>query len=244
MSNALALTPQSVADANTMAVTLAKSKLVPDHFRDKPSDVFMAITYGLELGMPPVTSLMAIAVIKGKPTLYASAMVALVLGSGKAVYFRCVESTGTSATYETQRANSPEPERKTFTVEDAKAAGLLGGMYSKYPKQMLEARAKAYLARDVYPDVLHGMMSAEEAQELEPDAVNVEKFEAPPEHLEEVEDAEVVADATTITDAMLSCSSMAELDGLLPDLKQLKGEERDNAKQVYAAQRKTIQGAK
>ena len=230
-----------------MANTLAKSILVPDAFRNKPADVFMAITYGLELGMPPVTSLMSIAVIKGKPTLYAASMVALVLSSGKARYFRCVESDANLAIYETQRIGDSSPHRKEFSQENAKVAGLGGGMYSKYPQQMLEARAKAYLARDVYPDVLHGLMSTEEAREIEPDyGVGTADFETPPEPPAELSTdvaeqiSEINDESIGIIDQMRGCRTIDELNGLMPQLKLLDGDERALARDVYVEMKTAI----
>lgn len=227
MSKETSLVLHSISDANEMATTLAKSKLVPDAFKDKPSDVFMAITYGQELGMPAVTSLMSIAVIKGKPTLYAHAMVALVLNSEKAEYFHCVESSARHAIYETRRKGSPQPRRYEFNEEMAKAAGLLGGNYSKYGQQMYEARAKAYLAKDVYPDVLHGMMSAEEAQHTEPDGVDTDRFEAP------AEDAEIVEDAEGLLGQIHGSETLDAIHALVPQLKELSGGEREEALAAY-----------
>lgn len=260
------LTPTSIDEATTLATMLSKSVLVPEHFRGKPSDVFMAVSYGLELGMPPVTSLMSIAVIKGKPALYAHAMVALVLDSGKCEYFRRVESSSRHAIYETKRRGNPEPLRYEFNEAMAKAAGLLGGMFSKYSQQMYEARAKAYLAKDCYPDVLHGLSSYEETESEAPVAARsvVDEFSQPAPMAKpvavavpvEVIEAEVVeepapidvesdlVDEPNLIDQMLGTKSMEELDGLLPQLRTLKGAERDTAKAIYKQQRDTLQAAK
>lgn len=239
------LTPQSVSEAQTMAETLAKATIVPEAFRNKPSDVFMAISYGMEVGMSPVTALMGIAVIKGRPTLYAGTMVALVLASGKAKYFRCVSADSNSATYETHRHGDPEPCCKKFSQADAKAAGLAGGMYGKYPQQMLEARAKAWLARDVYPDVVHGMVSSEEMREIdgEPQGVDVSTFEAPPTDAEIVGDTEVKEsklDGLAAVDMILACGTMAELESVGKDLAPLKGEDREMALKTYKEHRATL----
>lgn len=224
-----------------MANTLAKSSLIPEAFRGKPAEVFFAISYGVELGMSPVTALMSISVIKGKPSLAANAMVAMVLSSGKAKYFRCVETGPDSATYETLRIGDPEPSRKTFTQSQAKAAGLAGGMYGKYPQQMLEARAKSYLARDVYPDVLHGMASTEEVMEYDGPAHVIEPSSshdgfAPPD------DPVVVTDAAGtegnqwnyIADIM-TCKTEDELSELASALGDLDDEDRKKAREAYKA---------
>ncbi len=221
-----ALVPRSITEAESLAVTLSKSQLVPEAFRNRPADTFMAIAYGLEIGIPPVSALRAVAVIKGKPTLYADAMVGLVLASGKAKYFTCVESDGIKATYETLRVGAPGPVRKTFTLEDAKQAKLTGNdTYSKYPRQMLEARAKAALARDCYPDLLHGIYSAEEASEFRDEGrvVPLRSNTAwppgvAPQQEPETQDAEIVAEGT-LEERILGAQSLEELGALLPEIK-------------------------
>jgi hypothetical protein len=54
-----------------------------------------------------------------------------------------------------------------FTVADAKKAGLWGktGPWTQYPKRMLQMRARGFALRDAFPDVLKGLVTAEEAQD-------------------------------------------------------------------------------
>lgn len=177
-SSALALIPKGIEEAERMATKLSKSEMLPPHFRDKPENVFWALAYGLEVGLTPVQSLQAIYVVHGRPGMYADAMVALVLTSGKADYFVCTSSDAKQATYETKRKGSPKERSLTVTIEDAQAAGWVSNeKYKKEPRRMLEARCKSQLARDVYPDVLRGMESAEDA---EADGPRGGGFTAPP----------------------------------------------------------------
>ena len=175
----------TVADLDTMSLRLAKSELVPLAFRDKPANVFLALNMGLELGLSPAASLRAIHVVDGKPALSADAMVAIILSSGAAKpgSFHCVESSESGAIYEAQRLGAPKPLRKSFTIQEAERAQLLGkDNWKKYPQRMLEARAKAALARDLFPDVLHGIYTPEELEPLPPapsvlDELKAELFE-------------------------------------------------------------------
>jgi hypothetical protein len=54
-----------------------------------------------------------------------------------------------------------------FSVADAKKAGLWGkqGPWTQYPKRMLQLRARGFALRDAFPDVLRGLVTAEEAQD-------------------------------------------------------------------------------
>lgn len=168
MSTALAIIPRTVDEVSSLSSRFHKSTLIPAKLRQNESDVFVTILAGQELGLSPMASLRGVNVIEGRPTLAADTMVALVLGSGKAEYFRCVEGTDKKATYETKRIGGT-PEQVTWTIEDATRAGLTGkDNWKKYPRAMLKARCRAELARDVYPDVLAGCYEHSEADEIVP----------------------------------------------------------------------------
>jgi hypothetical protein len=61
-----------------------------------------------------------------------------------------------------------EPVVRSFSVEDAKKAGLWGkaGPWQQYPKRMLQMRARGFAVRDAFPDVLRGLITAEEAADI------------------------------------------------------------------------------
>lgn len=163
MSNALI----PVDELKQLAGMLAKSSLLPPDLRGKEADIAVTVMAGRELGLAPMAALRSIYVVKGKPVLSADAMVGLVLSSGVAEYFTCVETTNTVATYETKRKGSPAAQRLSFTIEQARRAHLTGGNWQTYPEAMLRARAKAALARDVYPDALAGCYTEDEVDVLQ-----------------------------------------------------------------------------
>src|SRR5690606_20465490 len=141
-----------VDDLVSLAERLAPSQLLPEKLRGKIPDVLAIIVAGRELGLAPMASLRSLNVIEGKPVLNADGMVGIVRGSGKCVSFDLVESTDKVATFETQRTGG-KPQRMSFTIEEAKLAGLLSkDNWKKYPAAMLRARAQAALCRLVYQD--------------------------------------------------------------------------------------------
>ena len=149
----------------TFAELVMASGLALGH-RTKES-VVIALQLGGELGFTPMQSLRTIAVIQGRPVPSADGCVAAVTASGQCDYFREVETTDTHSTWETQRRGDAAPRRFTFTLDDARRAGLTHREHwLAYPKRMLAARAKKYLAQDTYPDVIGGLLSAEEALDL------------------------------------------------------------------------------
>jgi hypothetical protein len=122
---------------------------------------------GMEMGMQPLHALRSLHVMDGKPVLASEALVALVHKGGRCKYFRCVESTAEKATFETMAISDPEPTRLTFSMDDAKRAGLAGrGPWQKYPQAMLRARCAMALARAHYPDAVMGALEEGEARDI------------------------------------------------------------------------------
>ncbi len=88
------------------------------------------------------------------------------------------------ATCEAKRRGYPDANATKFSVADAKKAGLWGksGPWTQYPKRMLQLRARGFALRDAFPDVLKGLVTAEEAQDYptQPEPVVVRpKFDEP-----------------------------------------------------------------
>lgn len=159
--------PEIVVSSMTELQQLAKASADTQFFGAKtPQQALVLMLAGRDLGFSYMQSLRSFHVINGKPSLTADAMVAICLArKDLCAYFRRVSESETEATWETQRVGDPSPTRSTFTLAEAKTAGLLGNaMWSKYPKRMLSARAKAFLARDVYPELLAGFLEEGEAQ--------------------------------------------------------------------------------
>lgn len=161
----LDLGPRTFEQALTFAGYLADSELVPKDYRGKPSNCLIAMQWGAELGLKPLQAMQNIASINGRPALWGDAVIALVRAS-PLCEFVIETDDGQTATCRVKRRGEPEQSR-TFGVEDAKAAGLLGkqGPWTQYPKRMRQMRARAFALRDVFPDVLRGLPVAEEVMD-------------------------------------------------------------------------------
>lgn len=162
--------PRTVDEAGRLAAMLAKAGCLPRALQSKPADVFAVVLAGAELGLPPMAAIRGVHMIEGKPTLSADLIVGLVRRSALCKSFRVVESTSERCVVETLRAGDTQPQRETWTLEDAQRAGLGGANWKKYPKAMLVARAKAALARRVYEDLVGGCYLPDELLEELADA--------------------------------------------------------------------------
>lgn len=168
--------PRSYQQAQLMAADFAGSKLTKCRSKEQ---ALLVMATGHELGIPATTALRMIYVADfgqgDQVTLSADLMVALCLRA-KVIceYFRCQESTDERAVYATRRKGDPE-RTATFTMEDARRAklGSVGAgkdaaltNWAKYPAMMLRHRAASILAREVYPDVIGGFYTDDEAREV------------------------------------------------------------------------------
>jgi hypothetical protein len=167
--------------AKRVAHTLACSSLVPEAFRGKPNDVFVAINMGAEVGLEPFQAIQSIAVIEGKPCLYGDGLIGVVRASQKCMWIQeSLSDDGKTATCITQRAGDPKPVTATYSMTDAMQAGIDSKFnWKKHPKRMLQMRARAYCLRDAYPDLLKGLGVVEERQDHEDTPPPVTQYQLP-----------------------------------------------------------------
>jgi len=164
------LSPQSFEQALTFSQYLADSDLVPKDFKGKAGNCLIAVQWGAELGLKPMQAMQNLAIINGRPSLWGDAVLALVRASSLCEYVMETDD-GHTATCRVKRRGDPAEQIRTFSMEDAKAAGLAGkqGPWAQYPKRMRQMRARAFALRDVFPDVLRGLPVAEELMDTPPE---------------------------------------------------------------------------
>lgn len=168
------LQPNSFAELVQFANMAAKSALVPKDYQGRPENVMLAVQMGSEIGLSPMQALQNIAVVNGRPAVWGDAMPGLckasavcddieesLTGEGDAMIATCIA-----------RRRGAKPVTATFSAADAKRAGLWSkpGPWQQYPQRMLKMRARSWALRDAFPDVLKGLIAAEEAGDIPPDA--------------------------------------------------------------------------
>jgi len=152
--------------ARPVAELLAKSELVPKGFQGKPMDILIAGAMGARLGLDLFSSLSGIAVVNGRATLWGDALLA-VCQQHPAWEDYQQEITGEGDAQQavvTVKRKGRSPHTETFSVADAKRAGLWGkqGPWSQHPKRMMALRARAFALRTVFADALAGFHAKEE----------------------------------------------------------------------------------
>ena len=174
--------------ASRIAKVLAASTLVPKHFQGRPEDVIVAMQCGAEIGLPPMAALQSIAVINGRPGLYADGFLGVimaspayrqhaefyVLDSGEAVdHLRAVDlqKDETRAVVKFWRKGIADPFVGEFSIADAKRAKLWGkqGPWTDYPARMLRWRARGFAGRDGFAAELRGIKLTAELEDTPAD---------------------------------------------------------------------------
>jgi len=160
------------------AKILSVSGLMPNGLQ-KPESIFVAIQMGLEVGLSPMQAVQNIAVINGKPALWGDAVLALVLKSNQVKDFSerfegDFPNDNFTAICEVERLGFKTIIKRTFSVIDAKNAGLWTysnnnksqhSPWAKYPKRMLQMRARSWALRDGFSDYLKGFGVVEEVRD-------------------------------------------------------------------------------
>ncbi len=161
-----ALVPQTLEEAYRLSQALAASGMVPRGI-DKPEQILVAIMAGAELGLAPFQSLQSFAVVNGRPTLWGDGLMAVVRAKGVQVK-EWIEGEDDQMVAHclVTRPDTGEEIKRTFTVADAKKAGLWGkqGPWQQYPKRMLAMRARVAI-RDGCADMLRGIQIREEVED-------------------------------------------------------------------------------
>ena len=171
-SQRTSLAPTNLTEAMRFADMLAGSSMVPKDYQGKPANCLVAIQWGQEIGLGPLQALQNLAVINGRPSLWGDAALALVQAHPAYVeHEEGVRGEGDALLgYCRITRQGSKPHEATFSVADAKKAGLWGkaGPWQQYPQRMLQLRARGFALRDKFADALRGVITAEEAQDTPP----------------------------------------------------------------------------
>lgn len=141
---------------------LVASGLLPSEITT-PEKATAVMMKARELGIPPMYGLSNIVIVKGKPTCSAELMLALIRRRYGQRIIRIKASTDLSCTVEWRQDGWDGTQTYTWTIEQARNAGLAGGdNWRHYPAAMLRARTISQVARMAFPECIAGMYTPDE----------------------------------------------------------------------------------
>jgi hypothetical protein len=150
------------SDVFKLAAHICDTDFVPKAYRGNAPATAAAILTGRELNMGPMMSLKHVQVVEGNPSLSAEYKRARVLAAGHE--FSILEWNSTRCRVKGRRRGTNEPPLEvTYTMDDAKKAGLVRDRsgWVKRPRRMLFARAGTDLCDALFSDVVNGLPTAE-----------------------------------------------------------------------------------
>ena len=186
------------------AQMVAQSGMAPKGM--SANEIVVAAAMGFEMGLPFFAAIQNIAVINGRPSAWGDVVLGLVRASGELADIDEIfeGERGTPqyrAVCSVLRVGKQRPIVRTFSVQDAKTAGLWEKKgrdgqptpWITYPYRMLQMRARSWALRDGFGDILRGIWCREEAQDIPPDQAIL------PPRVAELPDRSTVASLPTVS---------------------------------------------
>lgn len=143
----------SAADIESIAGHLVKSGFFKD--ASDLSKAVVKVLYGAEIGIGPVQAMAGIHIVEGRPSMSAGLIAGLCKRAG--YDYSALQSDAAGCVLEWRNARGAVLGQSSFTMDDAKRAGLAGKQnWVKYPADMCFARAVSQGARRYCPDATLG----------------------------------------------------------------------------------------
>jgi hypothetical protein len=172
------ITKANLAGLYRLSQAYSGSQIVPQHYQGKPSDCFIACQMAFRLGVDPLAYMQASYIVHGKPGIEAKLAVAMLNTSGKIkgrVSYKLtgrIEDKSRACTATAIDAETGEAVEATIDWRMVEAEGWLSKSGSKWktmPDVMFHYRAAVFLIRMFYPEVMMGMQTRDELEDVEPE---------------------------------------------------------------------------
>lgn len=165
------LAPRNFAEAIQSAEKYARSTLVPQHFRDKPDDCFIMVQLAARQDVDPFMLMQHSYMVGGKPGIEGKYAIAMMNTRGPfkgGVQFSFKgEGDNQSCTAWGIHKETAERCEATVGMDMVKAEGWLKNpKWTSMREQMFAYRAGSFLAKRYCPEVLMGMQTMEELEDI------------------------------------------------------------------------------
>lgn len=156
--------PRNLDELGRLAAMLHKSKMVPSSFKTVES-VGVVMLAGMEAGISPIQAVRVMYAVNGMCEWRGTGALAQMHNSPRAEWIESGcrgEGEDMEGWCRAKIKGHPGVIERTFSVAEAKKAGLWQGNYNKFPKDMLEWRAVGRMASRYFSAELCGMGIAED----------------------------------------------------------------------------------
>lgn len=143
----------------TAAMAVAGAIALPEGIKTKEQAAAIML-YGWELGIPPMSALNELYIVKGKVSPSAKVMAGLVANREADSRLTIVELTDQKCTLRFRRPSRALDVEYTVTWDDIKRANLAGGTNATYPKDRLTYHCMKRILRVYAPDLIFNLGSS------------------------------------------------------------------------------------
>lgn len=146
----------TIAEINNIQDICAKLMKYPHYAKMGDAGVFAIVQKAKSLNMDVMDALNGgLYFVNGKVEMQGQAMLSLIRQAGHSVSMD-PKSTDTAVTMYGRRKDNGDMWTVSFSIQDAKRAGIYRGQWEKYPKTMCMWRCVSMLGRFLFSDVIKG----------------------------------------------------------------------------------------
>lgn len=164
---------QSFEHAQRVAKMLSSSNLIPQHFQGNIQNTLIALEMSNRIGATPLMVMQNLYIVHGKPSWSSTFIIAAINATKKFTPLRFKmsgegEQYGCTA-WALEKGTDERLESPKVTMKMAQDEGWLNKAGSKWktmPELMLRYRAATFFGRLYAPEILMGMQTAEEVQDV------------------------------------------------------------------------------
>jgi hypothetical protein len=211
---------------------MCQALMMSPHYKKMASEgVFAIVEKARSIGVNPLDALNGgMYYVQGKVEMSAAMMNQLIRFASHSIT-KDKKSDDTICILHGKRRDNGDTWVESFSIEDAKKAGIYRNQWIKYPKDMLFARALSRLARQLFPDVIKGCYVQGEIVEDAPfkESIPVVNGQESPVFDEKGPVKEIISLSKVVSD-----KEFEELENWLGDNEQLRANILTHLKRKFA----------
>ena len=176
---------QAFEHAQRVAIMLSKTDLIPDTYKNKIGNCMIALEMSNRIGASPLMVMQNLYIVHGRPAWSSQFLIATLNASGRFSPLRYEEDEkngGRCRAFATDKSTGEICFGTWVSVEMANAENWStknGSKWKTMPQLMLRYRAAAFFTRQFAPEVSMGIMTQDEAYDINHEPATASRWAKP-----------------------------------------------------------------
>lgn len=181
---------ETFTNAMQIATQLSKSDMIPAQYKGKPENCVIALELSNRLNASPFEIMQNTYIVQGKPSWSSQFIISRINSCAKfegSLKFKFNEDKTACFAYITEKATGEKLIGPAVTMQMAQAEGWFnknGSKWKTMPQVMLRYRAATFFSRLYCPEIMFGMYTQDEIQDIKQQNEDVEVIDIFPETTE------------------------------------------------------------